>query len=95
MTIADKWARFEALIETKQEVERYRVVFDNGCVEGLLLTLAQAEGFECLTCKVLCGRGKAAFRPVGHAQPLGFDAPSVGRVFRCVGCLDGTRGGGA
>lgn len=78
--ITEKWTRFVALIASKQDLGRYRVVLDNGHVEGMLLTLAQAEGFECLTCKVLCGRGNDAFRPVGCAQPLGFEAPSVGRV---------------
>lgn len=95
MNTAEKYARFVAMIEGKQDVGRYRVVLDNGHVEGMLLTLAQAEGFECLTCKVLCGRGNDAFRPVGHAEPLGFDAPGVGLVFRCVACLEGVRGGEA
>ncbi|GAA3637891.1 hypothetical protein GCM10022267_25470 [Lentzea roselyniae] len=93
MNTAEKYARFVAMIAAKQDVDRYRVVLDNGHVEGMLLTLAQAEGFECLSCKVLCGTGTKAFRPVGHAEPLGFDAPGVGRVFRCVDCLDGVRGG--
>ncbi|GGU29185.1 hypothetical protein [Lentzea flava] len=95
MNTAEKYARFVTMIAAKQDIGRYRVILDNGHVEGMLLALAQAEGFECLTCKALCGTGSAAFRPIGRAEPLGFDAPGVGRVFRCVACLDGARGGDA
>ncbi|WP_439662599.1 hypothetical protein ACSHWB_14780 [Lentzea sp. HUAS TT2] len=63
-----------------QAVDTYTVMVDGGRVVSLELTQAQAEGFECLTCKRLCGNGLSAFRPVGFI-------PSTGMVFRCISCL--------
>ncbi|KAA2252152.1 hypothetical protein F0L68_37025 [Solihabitans fulvus] len=75
------------MIAGKQAVGTYVVTFDGGDRQTLSLTLAQAEGFECLTCKALCGKGSAAFRPVGVAA-------GQNQVFRCVSCLDGIGRGG-
>jgi len=71
-------------IAAKQTVSTYVVMLDGGRLETLELTAAQAEGFECLTCRAQCGSGSGAFRPVGHI-------PSVGSVFECVACSDGVR----
>ncbi|WP_258946800.1 hypothetical protein [Lentzea californiensis] len=65
-----------------QVVDTYTVMVDGGGLVSFELTQAQAEGFECLTCKRLCGNGLSAFKPVGFI-------PSTGMVFRCVSCLDG------
>ena len=70
------------LIASKQAVAAYTVVFTDGETVELELTQAQAEGYECLTCKVVCGTGLKAFRPVGLVN--GFSS-----AFRCVGCIDG------
>lgn len=73
------WAR---VIASKQAVSTHTVVFADGDRRELALTEAQAEGFECLTCKAECTTGSGAFRPVGKIN--GFSS-----VFRCVACLDG------
>jgi hypothetical protein len=73
------WAQ---MIASKQTVSTYTVVFTDGDSADLELTEAQAEGFECLTCKVECGTGLGAFRPAGKIN--GFSS-----VFRCVACLGG------
>lgn len=72
--------RFASMVDRMQAVDTYTVMVDGGELVTLELTQAQAEGFECLTCKRLCGKGVGAFRPVGFI-------PSMGAVFRCVGCL--------
>lgn len=72
--------RFAAMVERMQAVDSYTVMVEGGRVVSLELTQAQAEGFECLTCKRLCGNGLSAFRPVGFI-------PSTGMVFRCISCL--------
>jgi hypothetical protein len=73
-----KWAR---VIASKQAVSVYTVVFTGGDRHELELTEAQAEGFECLTCKSECATGSGAFRPVGKIN--GFNS-----VFRCVACIE-------
>jgi flavoprotein len=72
------------MISGKQTVSTYVVILDGGTVETLELTAAQAEGFECLTCKAQCTTGAGAFQPVGRI-------PSVGSVFQCVACLGGAQ----
>ncbi|MCR3747246.1 hypothetical protein LX88_001184 [Lentzea californiensis] len=74
--------RFAAMVGRLQVVDTYTVMVDGGGLVSFELTQAQAEGFECLTCKRLCGNGLSAFKPVGFI-------PSTGMVFRCVSCLDG------
>ena len=75
---------WDRMISGKQTVSSYVVILDGGTVETLELTAAQAEGFECLTCKAQCSNGAGAFQPVGRI-------PSVGSVFQCVACLGGAR----
>ncbi|WP_112275213.1 hypothetical protein [Lentzea terrae] len=72
------------MISSKQTVSSYVVMLDGGALETLELTAAQAEGFECLTCKAQCSAGTGAFLPVGRI-------PSVGSVFQCVKCAGGAR----
>ncbi|MFI6098699.1 hypothetical protein ACIA8G_24340 [Lentzea sp. NPDC051213] len=72
------------MIASKQTVSSYVVMLDGGSLETLELTAAQAEGFECLTCKAQCTTGAGAFQPVGRI-------PSVGSVFQCIKCLGGVR----
>ena len=73
------WAQ---MIASKQTVSTYTVVFTDGDSDDLDLTEAQAEGFECLTCKAECGTGLGAFQPAGRIN--GFSS-----VFRCVACSGG------
>lgn len=68
----------------QQAVSSYVVILDGGTVETLELTAAQAEGFECLTCKAQCSDGGGTFVPVGRI-------PSVGSVFQCIACSVGAR----
>jgi hypothetical protein len=75
---------WDRMISAKQTVSTYAVLLDGGRLETLELTAAQAEGFECLTCKAQCGSGSGAFRPVGRI-------PSVGSVFECGACSGGVR----
>ena len=75
---------WDRMIAAKQTVSTYAVMLDGGRLETLELTAAQAEGFECLNCKVQCGNGSSAFVPVGRI-------PSVGSVFECVACSGGVR----
>lgn len=75
---------WDRMISAKQTVSTYAVLLDGGRLETLELTAAQAEGFECLTCKAQCGSGSGAFVPVGRI-------PSVGSVFECVACSGGVR----
>lgn len=72
------------MISAKQTVSTYAVLLDGSRLETLELTAAQAEGFECLTCKAQCGSGSGVFVPVGRI-------PSVGSVFECVACSGGVR----
>ena len=81
---ATKQLLWDRMISSKQTVSSYAVILDGGTVETLELTAAQAEGFECLTCKAQCSNGAGAFVPVGRI-------PSVGSVFQCVACSVGVR----
>jgi hypothetical protein len=81
---ATKQLLWDRMIASKQIVSTYVVILDGGTVETLELTVAQAEGFECLTCKAQCSNGVGAFQPVGRI-------PSVGSVFQCVACSGGAR----
>ena len=82
--VATKRRIWDQMIASKQTVSAYTVHMLDGDVVGMRLTQAQAEGYECLTCKTQCGQGSEAFRPVGNI-------PNVSRVFCCVACLDGVR----
>lgn len=81
---ASKRRLWDQMIASKQTVSVYTVHLYDGDVVGMRLTQAQAEGYECLTCKVQCGQGSEAFRPAGYI-------PNVSSVFRCVACVDGAR----
>ncbi|MFD9736671.1 hypothetical protein [Umezawaea sp. NPDC059074] len=70
------------MIAAKQTVSTYVVMLDGGELVTVELSAAQAEGYECVSCRARCSTGSGAFRPVGHI-------PSAGSVFRCVACLDG------
>ncbi|WP_156094236.1 hypothetical protein [Lentzea aerocolonigenes] len=72
------------MIASKQAVSSYVVMLDGGSLETMELTAAQAEGFECLTCKAQHTAGAGAFLPIGRI-------PSVGSVFQCVACSGGAR----
>lgn len=84
--------QFLRMIAGKQAVAGYLVELYGRGTTLLRLTQAQAEGYECLTCKIPCGQGSAAFRPVGH---IADDVPGTSQVFRCVACLGGAAGGDA
>jgi hypothetical protein len=75
---------WDQMIASKQTISAYAVMLDGGTLETLELTAAQAEGFECLTCRAQCSAGTGAFLPVGRI-------PSVGSVFQCVACSGGVR----
>ena len=77
-----KRAAWESMIAAKQTVSTYVVMLDGGELVTVELSAAQAEGYECVTCRAQCSTGSGGFRPVGHI-------PSAGSVFRCVACLDG------
>lgn len=81
---ATKQLLWDRMISSKQTVSSYVVMLDGGSLETMELTAAQAEGFECLTCKVQCATGTGAFQPVGRI-------PSVGSVFQCIKCVGGAR----
>lgn len=81
---ATKQLLWDRMISSKQAVSSYVVILDGGTVETLELTAAQAEGFECLTCKAQCSNGGGTFVPVGRI-------PSVGSVFQCIACSVGAR----
>jgi hypothetical protein len=81
---ATKQLLWDRMIASKQTVSTYVVVLDGGSLETMELSAAQAEGFECLTCRVQCSRGAGSFVPVGRI-------PSVGSVFQCVACSVGAR----
>jgi hypothetical protein len=72
------------MISSMQTVSTYVVLLDDGGLETLELTAAQAEGFECLSCKAQCSNSGGAFVPVGRI-------PSVGSVFQCIACSVGAR----
>ncbi|MFD4643128.1 hypothetical protein ACFWN2_37885 [Lentzea sp. NPDC058436] len=75
---------WDRMIASKQTVSSYVVMLDGGSLETMELTAAQAEGFECLTCKAQHTADAGAFQPVGRI-------PSVGSVFQCVACSVGAR----
>jgi hypothetical protein len=81
---ATKQLLWDRMISSKQTVSSYVVMLEGGTLETMDLTAAQAEGFECLTCKAQCTTGQGAFQPVGRI-------PSVGSVFQCIKCLGGAR----
>jgi flavoprotein len=81
---ATKQLLWDRMIASKQTVSTYVVVLDGGSLETMELSAAQAEGFECLTCRAQCSSGAEAFVPVGRI-------PSVGSVFQCVACSAGAR----
>ena len=81
---ATKQLLWDRMISSKQTVSTYAVMLDGGTLETMELSAAQAEGFECLTCKAQCSTGMEAFVPVGRI-------PSVGSVFQCVACSGGAR----
>ena len=75
---------WDRMISSMQTVSSYVVLLDNGGLETLELTAAQAEGFECLTCKAQCSNSAGSFVPVGRI-------PSAGSVFQCIACSVGVR----
>jgi hypothetical protein len=81
---ATKQLLWDRMIYSKQTISSYVVMLDGGSLETMELTAAQAEGFECLTCKAQCTTGTGAFQPVGRI-------PSVGSVFQCIKCAGGAR----
>lgn len=81
---ATKQLLWDRMIASKQTVSSYVVMLDGGSLETLELTAAQAEGFECLTCKTQHTTESGAFQPVGRI-------PSVGSVFQCLKCAGGVR----
>jgi hypothetical protein len=81
---ATKQLLWDRMISSKQTVSTYAVMLDDGTLETMELTAAQAEGFECLTCKAQQTTDAGAFQPVGRI-------PSVGSVFQCVACSGGAR----
>ena len=81
---ATKQLLWDRMISSKQTISSYVVMLDGGSLETMELTAAQAEGFECLTCKAQCTTGTGAFQPVGRI-------PSVGSVFQCIKCAGGAR----
>lgn len=81
---ATKQLLWDRMISSKQTVSSYVVILDGGTVETLELTAAQAEGFECLTCKAQCSNAAGTFVPVGRI-------PSVGSIFQCIACSVGAR----
>ncbi|SMD06612.1 hypothetical protein SAMN05660733_03803 [Lentzea albidocapillata] len=81
---ATKQLLWDRMISSKQTVSSYVVMLDGGSLETMELTAAQAEGFECLTCKAQHTADAGAFQPVGRI-------PSVGSVFQCVACSGGAR----
>ena len=81
---ATKQLLWDRMISSKQTVSSYAVILDGGSLETMELTAAQAEGFECLTCKAQQTAASGAFRPVGRI-------PSVGSVFQCLECAGGAR----
>lgn len=83
-----KRAAWDRMIASKQAVSMYAVLLEHGELVTMELSAAQAEGFECMSCKAQCAKGAGAFRPVGRI-------PSVGSVFRCRACTDGLSGGDA
>ncbi|WP_086665494.1 hypothetical protein [Lentzea kentuckyensis] len=81
---ATKQLLWDRMISSKQIISSYVVMLDGGSLETMELTAAQAEGFECLTCKAQCTTGTGAFQTVGRI-------PSVGSVFQCIKCAGGAR----
>ncbi|MFD9734266.1 hypothetical protein [Umezawaea sp. NPDC059074] len=73
------WAQ---IIASKQTVSTYTVDFRSGETVELELTQAQAEGYECLTCKAECGTGTGAFLHAGWINDFS-------SAFRCAACVEG------
>ncbi|MCK2244091.1 MULTISPECIES: hypothetical protein [unclassified Crossiella] len=81
----DRAAVLARTLAGKQTTGVYSVVLDDDSVRDMELTQAQAEGYECLTCRGVCGQSQSAFRPVGRIDNI----PGCSQVFRCIACLDG------